>query len=200
MYKGFIMLHKFERLKEYKTWVLKLSGGADSALILYYMNKIRTDQEVWILTGVNGNDKNYAEHTRDIINHIGIKDVAHVMYPQTHIRGHEKYERDHSFYGKLVSCWSVGSTIGLQGRSLNPPFYIEGEEENRNGSIPEIETINGFPLYRPWHDVTKRDIVRAYREEGQMDLFDKTRSCVSMTVDQCGECFWCKEREWALDE
>lgn len=194
-----MMLHKFERLKEYKTWVLKLSGGADSALILYYMNKIRTDQELWILTGVNGNDKNYAGHTRDIIDFLEVKNITHVLYPQTHITGREKHSCDRSFYDKIACVWKLGSTIAIQGRTMNPPFYIKGEEENRNVSIPEIETVNGFPLYRPWHDVTKRDIVQAYREEGLMDLFDKTRSCVSMTVDQCGRCFWCKERKWACE-
>ena len=193
------MIEKFDILKDYNTWVLKLSGGADSALILYYMNKIRTNEDLWILTGVNNNDQNYAGHARDVIDFLEVKDITHVLYPQTHVTGREKHSRDRNFYDKLACVFKSGSTIGVQGRTLNPPFYIKGEEENRNGDSPMLEYFNGHVVYRPWYDVNKKQIVEAYRNEGLMPLFNMTRSCVSLEVNECGECFWCKEREWACE-
>ena len=192
------MIKKFDILKKYSTWVLKLSGGADSALILYYMNKIRTNEDLWILTGVNDNDQNYDGHARDVIQFLQVKNATHILYPQTHKTGDEKLILDHSFYDKIACVFEPGSTIGVQGRTLNPPFHIDGEEENRNGDSPMIEHINGHVLYRPWYDVDKKQIVKAYREENLMTLFSMTRSCVSLTEEKCGRCFWCKEREWAL--
>ena len=193
------MIEKFDILKDYNTWVLKLSGGADSTLILYYMNKIRTTEDLWILTGVNNNDNNYAGHARDVVNFLGVKDVTHVLYPQTHRTGAEKLSVDKNFYDKLACVFKTPHTIGVQGRTLNPPFYIKGEEENRNGDSPMLQYVSGHPVYRPWYNVDKRQIVQAYRDENIMPLFEMTRSCVSLEVDQCNDCFWCKERAWACE-
>ena len=186
-------------MKDYNTWILKLSGGADSSLILYYMKKIRTTQDLWILTGVNHNDENYVGHSRDVIQFLEVENITHILYPQTHKSGDEKLIVDFNFYDKISCIFDASDTIAVQGRTLNPPFYIDGEEENRNGDIPEIEHINGITVYRPWHDVNKKQIVKAYREENLMPLFNMTRSCISLTENECGKCFWCEERKWALE-
>ena len=193
------MIEKFDILKDYNTWILKLSGGADSPLILYYMKKIRTTQDLWILTGVNHNDENYVGHSRDVIQFLEVENITHILYPQTHKSGDEKLIVDFNFYDKISCIFDASDTIAVQGRTLNPPFYIDGEEENRNGDIPEIEHINGITVYRPWHDVNKKQIVKAYREENLMPLFNMTRSCISLTENECGKCFWCEERKWALE-
>lgn len=193
------MIEKFDILKDYNTWILKLSGGADSSLILYYMKKIRTTQDLWILTGVNHNDENYVGHSRDVIQFLEVENITHILYPQTHKSGDEKLIVDFNFYDKISCIFDASDTIAVQGRTLNPPFYIDGEEENRNGDIPEIEHINGITVYRPWHDVNKKQIVKAYREENLMPLFNMTRSCISLTENECGKCFWCEERKWALE-
>lgn len=193
------MIEKFDILKDYNTWILKLSGGADSSLILYYMKKIRTTQDLWILTGVNHNDENYAGHSRDVIQFLEVENITHILYPQTHKSGDDKLIVDFNFYDKISCIFDASDTIAVQGRTLNPPFYIDGEEENRNGDIPEIEHINGIAVYRPWHDVNKKQVVKAYREENLMPLFNMTRSCISLTENECGKCFWCEERKWALE-
>ena len=78
------MIEKFDILKDYNTWILKLSGGADSSLILYYMKKIRTTQDLWILTGVNHNDENYVGHSRDVIQFLEVENITHI-YIRRHI-------------------------------------------------------------------------------------------------------------------
>ena len=58
---------------------------------------------------------------------------------------------------------------------------------------------------------TKDWVVQQYVKFGIMDLFNITRSCEGEfstinyltyapndPVPTCGECFWCKEREWAV--
>ena len=64
----------------------------------------------------------------------------------------------------------------------------------------------------PFRFVDKAWIVSKYKELGIMDLFDLTRSCegvfkdidyktyTKQPVPVCGECFWCKEREWAIEQ
>jgi len=65
----------------------------------------------------------------------------------------------------------------------------------------------------PFRFVDKSWVLKQYKRLGIEDLFEKTRSCEGefkninyetytpgQYVPVCGECFWCKEREWAINE
>jgi len=65
----------------------------------------------------------------------------------------------------------------------------------------------------PFRFVDKAWVVNKYKELGIMDLFNITRSCEGefeninyktytpgQDVPICGHCFWCKEREWAIEQ
>lgn len=65
----------------------------------------------------------------------------------------------------------------------------------------------------PFRFVEKSWVVKQYKDHDLMDLFDKTRSCEGevegldytnykpgQEVPTCGECFWCKERAWAIEQ
>jgi hypothetical protein len=71
----------------------------------------------------------------------------------------------------------------------------------------------------PFRFIEKNWIVARYKEFDIMDLFNITRSCEGDTIDYpeifkglnytnyipntkiptCGKCFWCQERQWAID-
>jgi hypothetical protein len=70
----------------------------------------------------------------------------------------------------------------------------------------------GVLACHPFRFTEKSWIVSKYKELGLMELFDLTRSCEGdfkeltyknytpgQYVPICRECFWCKEREWALN-
>ena len=191
---------KFEILKDYDTWILKFSGGLDSTLILHYMQKIRTNQEVWLATGVNDNEQIYSGHARDVVKALNVKNVYHLLYPQPHFTGSGKYTEDYKFYERCISLFHKDKTIVIQGRTKNPPFTIDGEDEIRNDGGKELENILGFTVYRPWANVDKKQIIESYQEQRIENLIPLTRSCISLTEDECKKCFWCKEREWAIGQ
>lgn len=193
------MIDKFSILKEYKTWMLQYSGGIDSTLLLYYLNKIRTNQEWWIGTGVNNNETIYNRHALDIIDVLGIDNVYHVLYPQTHITGEEKHKMDKAFHMRMLPHLDPETSIVIQGRNKNPDHHIAGEDIIRNGGSPELSTELGFTVFRPWANMNKKEIVECYRKEGIINLINYTRSCVSLTEDECGKCFWCKEKAWGME-
>jgi hypothetical protein len=71
----------------------------------------------------------------------------------------------------------------------------------------------GRIVSHPFRFVDKSWVLAQYRQLDIMDLFDLTRSCEGefeninyetyipgQYVPICGECFWCKERKWAIDE
>ena len=71
----------------------------------------------------------------------------------------------------------------------------------------------GVEVLHPFRFIEKSWVVEQYKKLDIMELFDLTRSCegtfenityenykFGQPVPTCGECFWCKEREWALGQ
>lgn len=71
----------------------------------------------------------------------------------------------------------------------------------------------GVIASHPFRFVDKAWVINKYKELGIMELFTLTRSCEGTVEDItyetytkgqvvpiCGECFWCKERAWAIEQ
>lgn len=87
---------------------------------------------------------------------------------------------------------------------------IEPTEENKH---LEYMVHMGVVASHPFRFVDKSWVVKQYIQLGIMDLFNITRSCEGTVsgltysnyikgqeVPVCGKCFWCKEREWAIEQ
>lgn len=85
---------------------------------------------------------------------------------------------------------------------------IELTEANKH--LLKMEHM-GVVVSHPFRFTDKSEIVKKYKELDLMNLFNITRSCEGTVegltyenyingqdVPTCGECFWCKEREWAI--
>jgi len=96
----------------------------------------------------------------------------------------------------------------------NPDIDIPGALLERDeGILPLHMTHIGVDIVHPFVYTTKDWIVNQYSDNKILDLFDITRSCegefeglnyktytLGDSVPVCGECFWCKEREWAIEQ
>ena len=71
----------------------------------------------------------------------------------------------------------------------------------------------GIDVLHPFVHISKDLIVKQYIDHNIQELFQITRSCEGefnnldyknyvpgQTVPTCGQCFWCKEREWAFEK
>lgn len=101
------------------------------------------------------------------------------------------------------------------------PEEVEGGMKNRyhKGDTPWFYTTSILPL----NNVMKDWVVGQYYKHDIVDLFETTRSCegdinhpvfwpyrdgekdvhkdiAPDVLPLCGECWWCRERQWALDE
>jgi hypothetical protein len=87
---------------------------------------------------------------------------------------------------------------------------IEPSDDNRH---LEYMIHMGRIASHPFRFVDKSWVVNKYKELAIMELFELTRSCEGefpdinyKTFEQgqyvpvCGNCFWCKERAWAINE
>lgn len=86
-------------------------------------------------------------------------------------------------------------------------------ERNEDNEHLEYMIHMGRVASHPFRFVDKAWIIKQYIRLDIMDLFNITRSCEGVftnidyknyqpgqNVPLCGECFWCKEREWALEQ
>ena len=56
-------------------------------------------------------------------------------------------------------------------------------------------------IFQPFADFTKADLVSFAFDLGILhDISEFSHSCVENIRGRCGECFWCKEREWGFAE
>lgn len=96
----------------------------------------------------------------------------------------------------------------------NPDIAIQGALEERNeGVLPIHMKHMGIDIYHPFVYTMKDWIIKKYCEHNIQDLLNITRSCEgefkdlnytnyipNQNVPICGECFWCKERKWAIEQ
>lgn len=90
-----------------------------------------------------------------------------------------------------------------------PSRDIEPTDNNKH--LEFMEHMERFASH-PFRFLEKNKIIEKYKEEEIWDLFELTRSCEgtfkdinyknyipNQSVPICGECFWCKERAWAIE-
>lgn len=86
-------------------------------------------------------------------------------------------------------------------------------EPNSSNSHLKYMIHMGVHVYHPFRFLEKSVLIKEYRKLEIVDLLEITRSCEGtfenlnyknyspgQYVPVCGECFWCKEREWAIEQ
>ena len=194
-----------------------LSGGIDSAILLYYLMKHCT-KPIFIFT--EGNNvklrKNGIIAPRVVEKCIQLTKNINVFH-------HINYSSESTFvslYEKpRFAVRDFGDVrIVYEGLTMNPPNDI-AENLAPELDFEHTRTTDGTNdffhsddrFYMPWANTDKKGIAQMYKEENLMDtLAPVTRSCeYDSTCDyfddikdpglgHCGECWWCKEREWAF--
>lgn len=172
-----------------------LSGGADSAILLYLLALERklgnTDHELVPFTVARPDGAwNYVKPIADKIKSmLGVEfsDPIQVGDPTLHhskqgrsgeIEAREKYGVEHCFYGS----------------QQHPPVPMPGEYPARPDQVDLPGTTIPFALVDKRHTLDLYEVFQAW------PLIELTHSCTALTEGRCGECYNCKERQWALNE
>lgn len=89
-------------------------------------------------------------------------------------------------------------------------MYTRDIEPTENNTHLVIMQHLGKWAIHPFRFVEKNWIYKQYKNLGILKLWELTRSCegtvsgvdytnyVGQVIPTCGDCFWCKEREWAI--
>jgi hypothetical protein len=107
-----------------------------------------------------------------------------------------------AYYNAVTCNPPLADFKGMAERDLVPT------EDNKH---LEFMIHMGRVASHPFRFVDKSWVLKQYRRLGIHELFDLTRSCEGefegldyrtyipkQFVPQCGKCFWCKERTWAI--
>jgi len=96
----------------------------------------------------------------------------------------------------------------------NPDIQFDGALEERNqGVLDPYFVHDNISIVHPFVHTRKDWIIQQYYDLGITDLLDLTRSCEGefkdinyktytpgQIIPTCNNCFWCKEREWAIEQ
>ena len=195
---------------------IMLSGGVDSAILLYYLMKYTTDTIHIYTTGSNlkfrRNSIIAPRVVEKCIELTGNNNVVH------HIHYDESATDTSMIDAPQEDIDKQKINIVYDGTTMNPPDDIASKftpaidfDYTRKDSADNVMTYRDDKFYMPWANTDKKGIARMYRDENLIEsLLPITRSCEDDPtceyfdnvkdpgLEHCGECWWCKEREWGF--
>jgi len=169
---------------------LLFSGGADSTLLLYLLAKEQIQRKNFVVKCYSMNmGKKTLKYTRckniitEIENLFDIN-IYHYATPRNYLI------RD--FVGHILAVEDGYVFTGCNKvlDFLEPINHIENDTPPVRGPA-----LNDKHL-RPFIDMDKSLIIRAYAELNIEHLLDKSYSCGFSHVEPCGACYFCLEKEW----
>lgn len=189
---------------------IKLSGGADSAVLAYllakYKKEERPDLHIVPMTNVckvKPYNEIFALKVIDFVtNEVGVEFGEHVVIKNIEHEGFLTYHDMilEMLYGsKLIDEHFIAITSYPPegGMDMTGTDQISGLDRTR-GLKPTKENLSN----RPFYNLDKKGIAELYHKFDLTDtLFPLTRSCEAYTHDfshHCGTCWWCRERKWAF--
>jgi len=216
--------------KDWSRIGISLSGGADSALLAYLILKetdadiyFTTQVRMWktrpwqryvaqgVVAWFRNHFTNHIEHIEGFIPPELEEPVSPLITDEYGAEkpGNRIILRAHNefiIHTHKLDAWFVAVT-------KNPEDVPGGLPERNKGVLPLHMKHMGIDICHPFVYTTKDWIVKQYYENNIEDLLNITRSCEGefehityqtytpgQYVPICRECFWCKEREWAIEQ
>ena len=205
--------------ESYKNIGFKLSGGADSAIVLYMLSKYITETgrncKIIPITICHAGKAFQLQYACKIIffmeETFGVKFGKHFTGVNHHASSYTTVQDNivaNCYRNEEIDCHFSGITA-------NPPkevmesFNTAGPQDDRNRLTDKKPQIGGGTIFFPLINIDKQGVRELYEKYNLMDtLFPLTRSCEAFTDDfskHCGEyrdeisvCWFCKERLWGF--
>jgi len=209
----------------WKHIAISVSGGADSALLTYQLCTLVKDTTIHIISNV----RMWKTRPWQKYNSLSVFDYFVKKFPNIKFVRHEGFippefeglqlgpktgnQITTRSYAEYI-CIKEGVSAFYAGDTLNPADVTGGPVDRNIGTstMQSIkEHLGGFAC-QPYSTVHKDYVVSQYKKLNLWELFDITRSCEGefenldysnykpwQPVPICGKCFWCRERQWGID-
>lgn len=191
---------------------LSLSGGADSAILLYILLSTVTDT-LHLYSFYPAKKALIAEPVTDRV----LKKCIELTGNSNVVHHKEYIEKQtpaliHTMLQSFIERDNL--TKMYNGISKFPPDEIIDQfheniklidnyvyQRRKNNAVYELYFGNKKSFYRPFANLHKKDVADLYRQlDLEKKLFSITRSCenIDSPSKHCGQCFWCEERHWGF--
>lgn len=183
-----------------------VSGGVDSALLLYFLLKHSQNKvHIFSLAPRNKFSTNI-KHSIDVIHKCAeLTDNYNFTH---HINYAIEQNRNNLFALPQLYLENREIDCCFTGVTKNPPLEIlltfgspNTEDDERNPEV--VRNVTDGKWHTPWTNIDKKDLYMLYKKHHLLySLFPITRSCESLEQQYlgtyCGTCWWCKERLWGF--
>lgn len=183
---------------------VSISGGADSAILLYILMK-NHDGPIYAYTCSNSlkHHKNSLHALQVITKCIELTGSMNITH-RTFFVPQQSFSSLFDNLGNLYRRDGVEviytSVTALPPRTVTDSFYSETPlRDKRDPGV--IRPLYNGPYYSPFFNVDKAVIKSLYEECDVLEqLFPVTRSCetIENISGHCGKCWWCEERYWGF--
>lgn len=180
---------------DYSKVGLIFSGGIDSTLLLILLNRVRHKRNLILTTHTISNRCHYEDHVFSIL--------AQPMFEGISSEINIDNGGDYSGYidqaiEKIMSREDLD--IIYTGVNAVPEELKLIDHPKR----PSIELVAKYSKLRcPLLSLTKDQIIAAYMQiltRDERHIFTLTRSCTNPQFNNCGSCYQCTEKQWALNK
>ncbi len=216
-----------QRLKKNKSIIVLLSGGMDSATLLWLAKKEFKD--VFAISFDYGQKHRIElDFAKELAKEAGVKE--HFIVEVPHLKGikgsaltdssvevpSETYPdeppittvpmRNLNFLSIAASFADIYEieNIGIGVHSVDSPYpdcraeFVSAAEAAINASsVMVAKRKNRIHVYSPFLGITKTDVLKTGLELGVP--YEKTYSCYKGTIPPCGECATCQQRKEAFE-
>lgn len=191
---------------------IKISGGADSAILAYILALYKKYERnvdlipITVINAIKPHQHIFAQRVVKFIEeNLDVKFGKHYIKPE--LVDPEEYGEEQARFIKILRKSNLIDTH-FTGITENPDVELDKTKEWEGDSARD-KSLGLKPLiegnsYVPFANLDKKGIAELYEHFGLMDtLFPITRSCenrkVHFTEPHCGECWWCLERQWGFN-
>jgi hypothetical protein len=189
---------------------MRISGGADSAIIAYmlaiYVRDFKPHLKIHPITCEHPGKPYQIIFAKKVIEKIteltGVKFEEHstlIIPGKGSYADEQRVLLDKLYNDNIIDCHFMGET-------LNPPLaemnkFIEPDMPPERNVPEPVADLNG-KRFRPLRQSHKKSVHDLYKHLGVLEtLFPVTRSCEAYTTDFAKHCEWCsfcQERFWGF--
>lgn len=193
-----------------------VSGGADSALMLYKVLQ-NNNKHTHVFTYANNTLmlKNVTASTAVVNKCVELTGNHNVTHHVIHNQG-DKPNGVNPLIDMVEKYKNMLKINNLYlGVTKNPPSSISNNFKYADWKDPTRDTVEDNNIHTdevfekiitPWINIDKKQLALLYKQEDLLDtLFPVTYSCewyprdgTDPGMDHCGECWWCEERQWGF--
>lgn len=174
-----------------KKYGILLSGGLDSAILLYLL--VKSNAEIKIQPFTIPKKDGALLYAVMIVNHFNNK--FGLKIPQPIPVGNPNAHHTKQSMSAILEVFNKHKIDYLyMGVNTNPP-----ELENLEGAPKRFLSSPSPRLVYPFSHMLKDEVLKIMFDEGQEDLCGVTHSCTEQHVGRCKSCWQCAERAWAFN-